>query len=127
MPQTAAQLDRAFAALREVLKAGGENLLVTVDKAGDFQVCDPKRTDRIGRPLFAAAVQTRKNYVAYHLMGVYTAPDLAESLSPSLQKRLRGKACFNFTTVDAAQVEELKALTKIAMKRLRETRLPWAR
>jgi hypothetical protein len=36
--------------------------------------------DRIGRPLFVAAVQTRKSYVSYHLMPVYVQPSVDEGL-----------------------------------------------
>ena len=76
--------------------------------------------DRIGRPLFVAAVQTRKNYVSYHLMPIYAAPRLARSLSPGLKKRMHGQSCFNFTTIDAAHVRELSALTKAGIEAFRD-------
>jgi len=43
---------------------------VLVDKPGDYQLGSRQLTDRIGRPLWAAAVQIKKNYVSYHLMPV---------------------------------------------------------
>jgi hypothetical protein len=35
-----------------------------------LQNASPSLKDRTGRPLFVAAVQTRKNYVSYHLIPV---------------------------------------------------------
>ena len=93
-------LDDTFTALRKILAAQSKRLIVIVDKPGDYQVGSPTMKDRIGRPLFVAAVQTRKNYVSYHLMPVYVRPELLKTLSPRLKKRMQGKSCFNFTAVD---------------------------
>ena len=77
------KLDDTFAALRQLLAAHSKRLTVIVDKPGDYQVGSPTMKDRIGRPLFVAAVQTRKNYVSYHLMPVYMRPELLRTLSPT--------------------------------------------
>ena len=115
-----------FATLRRMLDTHAKTLLVQVDKPGDYQVCLPTKTDRIGRPLFVAAVQTRKNYVSFHLMPVYMCPELVKTVSPALKKRMQGKACFNFTTIEPAQVKELSALTKKGLARMKSVKLPWA-
>jgi hypothetical protein len=60
-------------------------------------------------PLFVAAAQIRKNYVSFHLMPIYAIRELQKSVSPGLRKRMQGKACFNFTTIDAAHLKELAA------------------
>jgi hypothetical protein len=125
MPKTAA-FSETFATLRGVLDKHARNLLVHVDKPGDYQLCSTTMTDRVGRPLFIAAVQTRKRYVSFHLMPVYACPDLVKEISPSLKKRMQGKACFNFTTIEPAQVKELSALTKKGLARIKNVRLPWA-
>jgi hypothetical protein len=65
-----------------------------------------------GRPMFFAAVRTGKNYVSYHLMPVYGCPELLEGASPELMKRMQGKACFNFTSVDERLFAELAQLTQ---------------
>jgi hypothetical protein len=101
-------------------------LLVQVDKPGEYQLSSRTLKDRIGRPLFVAAVQTKKNYVSYHLMPIYTLPDLMKDVSPRLRKRMQGKSCFNFTTIDDAQVRELTGLTREGIKRFKTVRLPWA-
>jgi hypothetical protein len=120
------RLDDTFAALRQVLAAHSKRLTVIVDKPGDYQVGSPTMKDRIGRPLFVAAVQTRKNYVSYHLMPVYMRPDLLKTLSPRLTKRMQGKACFNFITVDPDEAKELSALTRAGIAAFRDLKLPWA-
>jgi hypothetical protein len=119
------RLDDTFAALRHVLAAHSKQLIVTVDKPGDYQVGSPTMKDRIGRPLFVAAVQTRKNYVSYHLMPVYMRPELLKTLSPALKKRMQGKACFNFTAVGPDQLKELATVTKAGIAAFRDVKLPW--
>ena len=83
-------------------------------------------TDRVGRPLFCAAVQINKSYVSYHLMPVYANPALRNSLSPALKKRMQGKSCFNFTTVEPGQLKELAAVTKKGIAGFKNLNLPWA-
>ena len=118
-------LDETFAALRGMLAAQSKRLVVTVDKPGDYQVASPTMKDRIGRPLYVAGVKTGKNYVSYHLLPVYMKPELLKSVPPSLKKRMQGKACFNFTTVDRDQLKELAAVTKTGIAAFRDVKLPW--
>lgn len=119
-------LSETFSTLRDVLASQSENLVVTVDKPGDFQVGSPDQQDRIGRPLFVAGVRIRKNYVSYYLMPVYVLPRLADRLSPGLKKRMHGKACFNFTTIAGDQVGEMSKLTRAGIEAFRDAELPWA-
>ena len=115
-----------FAALRAILEPHAKRLTVTVDGPGHFELASPTMTDRIGRPLFCAAVQINKNYVSYHLMPLYGNMALCNSLSPALRKRMQGKACFNFTTVEPAQLKELAAVTKKGIAGFKNLKLPWA-
>ena len=64
-----------------------------------------------GKPMWFGAVQPMKNYVSYHLMPIYGSEALAATISPGLKKRMQGKSCFNFKTVDAALFAELGVLT----------------
>ena len=120
-------LDDTFAILRGVLAAHSTHLVTSVDKPGDYQVASPTMKDRIGRPLFVAAVKTNKNYVSYHLMPVYVRPELVKTLSPGLKKRMQGKSCFNFTTIDPAEAKELSAVTRAGIAGFRDLKLPWAK
>jgi hypothetical protein len=115
-----------FTTLKGILQRHGRNLVVLVDKPGDFQLGSPTMVDRIGRPLFVAAAQVRASYVSFHLMPIYTDPALLKSVSPALRKRMQGKSCFNFTTIDAAQAKELAALTKTGIARFKNLDLPWS-
>jgi hypothetical protein len=55
--------------------------------------------------------------VSFYLMGVYGAPDLLESMSPELRRRMQGKSCFNFTRIDEPLLAELAALTERSIAR----------
>jgi hypothetical protein len=114
-----------FEALRAILEPHAKRLTVTVDKPGHFELASPTMTDRVGRPLFCAAVQINKNYVSYHLMPVYANAALRNRLSPALRKRMQGKACFNFTTVEPGQLKELAAVTKKGIAGFKNLKLPW--
>jgi len=116
-----------FAALRAILQRHAKRLTVIVDKADDFQVASPTLVDRTGRPLFVAAAQIKKNYVSFHLMPIYAVPELRKAVSPALRKRMQGKACFNFTTLDATHAKELAALTKKGIEQFEKVDLPWAK
>ena len=64
------------------------------------------------KPMFFGAVQIKKNYVSYHLMPVYVDPTLLDNISEPLRKRMQGKSCFNFTSVDKELFSELALLTE---------------
>ena len=119
-------LEATFKTLRKVLQPYERTLLVAVDEPGNYQLSSPAMSDRIGRPLFVAAVQTKKRYVTFHLMPVYACPDLVKGLSPSLRKRMQGKSCFNFTSIGPRDARELSALTKKGIARYRMIKLPWS-
>ena len=46
-------------------------------------------------------------------------PEMLETISPELKKRMQGKSCFNFRTVDEALFDELTALTKRGYERFK--------
>ena len=125
MPPTSATAD-TFATLRAILKRHGGRLIATSDTPSEFMLALRDRVDRAGRPLAVAGVQVRKNYVSYHLMPVYADPALLKTISPALKKRMQGKSCFNFTSIDAGLAAELSALTKDGIARYRKMPLPWA-
>jgi hypothetical protein len=59
---------------------------------------------------YFAGVRTGKRYVSFYLMPVYAQPQMLDDVSPALRKRMQGKACFNFVTVDEQLMGELEAL-----------------
>jgi hypothetical protein len=66
---------------------------------------------------FVAGVRPGKRYVSFYLMAVYGFPELAAEMSPQLRRRMQGKSCFNFTTVDEVLIAELEALTAQGLDR----------
>jgi hypothetical protein len=64
------------------------------------------------QPLCFGGVRLGKAYVSFYLMSVYARADLMKGMSPELKKRMQGKSCFNFKTVDEKLFKELEKLTK---------------
>jgi hypothetical protein len=116
-----------FRILRGVLEKHRGRMIVVADSPTDYSIASPDMVDRSGRPLFVAAVQIKKSYVSFHLMPVYVDPTLRDPLSPALQKRMQGKACFNFVTIEPADARELSALTNKGIAGFKNLDLPWAR
>lgn len=71
---------------------------------------DTFHTMKNGKPLFFAAAQIKKNYVSFYLMPIYVTPGLLKGVSSALRKRMQGKSCFNFKSVDSTLFVELEIL-----------------
>jgi len=112
------QRDLVFQRLKKYLKTHERHLVVQTDSPTNFYLNSPKPNDK-GKPVFFGAVQSKKSYVSYHLMPVYMFPDLLDSLSPELKKRMQGKSCFNFKEPDELLFRELETLTKKSLQRFR--------
>jgi hypothetical protein len=105
--------------LKELLKKYEPELQLKVDSEGKFSL-DAAYSQQYKREMFFGSVTIGKRYVSYHLMPVYVFPELLDSLSPQLKKRMQGKSCFNFNKVDEALFEELAHLTQAGFKRYQE-------
>src|SRR4051812_24691093 len=109
----ATDFDDVFAALRSVLESyAAKPAFIVSDRPNKYVLSSATKADRTGKPLFIACAQVNKNYVSYHLMPIYMNPALQAAVSPALKKRMQGKACFNFTSTEPAQLRELASLTK---------------
>ena len=101
--------DSVHARLREIILKHRGDLVVTKDGPAGVALEIPGLE---GKPWgYVAGTRLGKSYVSYYLMPVYASPELAATLSPELQKRMQGKACFNFTKVDEGLLAELEAVT----------------
>jgi hypothetical protein len=109
-PKKPVDFDAVFARLRAILVPYARTLKAVHDQP-DYYYLETKIVLYKGKPVFFAAVRKGKGYVSFHLMPVYAYPKLRATLSPTLRKRMQGKACFNFTTVDEELFEELRQLT----------------
>lgn len=72
------------------------------------------------QPLCFGGVRLGKAYVSFYLMSVYVSAEEMKGISPELRKRMQGKSCFNFKTVDEALFKELAGLTKAGAARFND-------
>lgn len=104
-----------FAELRAVLAPYAGKVDTTKVDESDLYV-DTRHIQNNKKPLFFGAVQLNKSFVSFHLMAVYTKPELLAAVSPELKSRIQGKSCFNFSAVEPALIKELAALAKASYK-----------
>ena len=105
--------DRDFPAvtarLRRILEPYRDRFAVTRDEPAGMSLEIPGLE---GQPRgYFAGIRVGKRYVSYYLMAVYAFPELIETMSPGLRRRMQGKACFNFTKVDEPLLAELADVT----------------
>ena len=110
MPETS-DFQAVFERLKAILQTYESQLLITLNEPGYYSLNTPY-SPKFKKELFFGAVQARKNYVSYHLMPVYVFPSLLDGISPSLRKRMQGKSCFNFRSVNEDTFAELEQLTQ---------------
>ena len=100
-----------FDKLRSILQQFESKLIVVHDTKDHYYLDTPVIMKNKARGFFGA-VKIGKNYVSFHLMPIYTCPGLLKELSPELRKRMQGKACFNFSSVDEKLFKELDTISK---------------
>lgn len=105
-----------FDALKEIMARYQADLIIDKDEQGDYSLTATP-SESYPKGLWFGAVQIKKNYVSYHLMPVYVFSDLVDGMSSGLKKRMQGKSCFNFKTVDPPLLEELAALKLAGFER----------
>jgi hypothetical protein len=98
--------------LKAIFKPYLKKLVVVSESETDIYIDTPV-VMKNRHPVFFGAVRTGKAYVSFHLMAFYCFPELTKAMSPALKKRMQGKSCLNFTTVDKDLFKELEALTKL--------------
>lgn len=116
---TAKDFQSVYDELKKIMAPFARKTLKAHEAPGQMQLIAPPVSRSRGKEVWFGAVKINKNYISYHLMPVYACPDLLESISPELKKRMQGKACFNFTTIDKALFQELKTLTKKGHQRFK--------
>lgn len=104
-------LANAFADLKQLMLPFASQLEVASDTDQELSL-NTRHVQKNKTPLWFGGVQIKKNYVSYHLMPVYINPELLADISPALRKRMQGKSCFNFKSVDEPLFQELAQLTQ---------------
>jgi hypothetical protein len=115
------QFEAVFERLKGILQAYEPQLLVQANGSTDYTLNTPYVAE-YKKELFFGGVQIKKNYVSYHLMPVYVFPALLDEASPELKKRMQGKSCFNFTSINEATFEELSRLTQRGFEEFKQER-----
>jgi hypothetical protein len=110
-----AQLSAVFERLKGILKPYAPRMVVVKDDKNWYYL-DTRFTGRNKKPIMFAAARVGKGYVSFYLMCVYCRPEWIEMMSPELKKRMQGKACFNFTSIDEKLFAELEELTKTSVE-----------
>jgi len=106
-----ADFSETFDKLRAILKKHEPKLTLKLDKPDNYSL-DAAYSEKWKKVLFFASVQVRKNYVSYYLMPIYMDVELQAAITDGLKKRMQGKACFNFTTIEPSQIRDLAQLTR---------------
>ncbi|MEP7288231.1 MAG: hypothetical protein ABI947_20965 [Chloroflexota bacterium] len=94
MPDTA-QFPVIFGLLKGLLEPFESHFVVKENTDAAYYL-ETHLIEQYKKPLMFSAIYIKKQYVSYHLFPVYMRPDLITTLSQPLQKRMQGKACFNF-------------------------------
>jgi hypothetical protein len=102
---------KLFERFKRMLEPYAKDMYVSADSAQWYGVDMAPEAERDPTTWFGAT-RVGKRYVSYYLMPVYVKPDLLDSVSPELRKRMQGKSCFNFAKVDERLLSELEELTR---------------
>ena len=102
-----------FNALRTIIAPYAHQQMRVVHDTPDYYCLETTFPLMQHKSVMFAAVRTGKGYVSYHLVPLYMNPRLQAKVSPELNRRKQGKACFNFTKPDHKLFTELADLTKL--------------
>ncbi len=101
-----------YARLRMIMIEAAPAMTINRDEPGTLELRTSNIDPKTKQPGWFGTVTSKKSYVAFHLMPLYSAPELAKDISPALAKRKQGKTCFNFTKADDVLFDELSALAR---------------
>lgn len=116
MTQGDPAFEPVFRRLRAILDPYARDLHVAADSEGIFGLDMATESERNPTTWFAG-VRRGKAYVSFYLMPIYVEPSLLDGVSPELKRRMQGKSCFNFRSIDDELFNELEALTRRGFER----------
>lgn len=117
MAREAPDFQAVFERLRAILEPYAPAMTITTDKPGHYYLDTKVIYPKNGKPIFFGAATINRNYVSFHLFPVYMFPDLLNGISPELKKRMQGKSCFNFKSINDEQAAELETLVRRGVER----------
>ncbi len=103
-------LQPTFDALKALVEPYAEFMDVT--NTPDFYNLDSYTRDENGNRMLFAAVRLGESDVSYCLAAPGLRSEIFARLSPALEQYLQSDACFHFTHLDPARLDDLQALTQ---------------
>ena len=108
-----------FAELKAILAPYAKKCSVLHDTSDNYFL-NTRYMMKNKQPLCFAGARKGKAYVSFYLMPVYACPELLSKMSPELKRRMQGKSCFNFKSVDERLFKELAKLTRVGFTRFND-------
>ena len=116
----ASDFSAVFARLKPVLAKHGKRLSAKTDTPVEYTLVTHRASpfpQHKGQPMWFGSLRLGKAYVSFHLMPLYMTPELTNTISPELRKRMQGKTCFNFKSEPEPElIAELERLTEAGLK-----------
>jgi len=112
-------LDELFNQLRIILKKYEGVLKPKKDELGFYDLWSFKDLEIAGRQrkeVFFASFVTRKKYVGFYYMPIYTDTELSEVFKPELLSLLKGKSCFHIKKLTPELETQIKEVLEIGYK-----------
>ena len=104
------ELTATFDRLRALFAPHAPKCVVLHDEPTRYYLGTHEVRPKDGYRTWFGGVEIKKAYVSAHLVPVHVHPELLETASPGLRKRMQGKSCFNFKAVDEPLFDELGRL-----------------
>jgi hypothetical protein len=114
---TTSDLAGTYARLRPILDPYVSRMQVVQDNERGVYL-NTHAVMKNGQPLFFASIAINKGYVSFYVNPVDVYPDLLDDIG-LLKKRLQGKSCVNFRSVDDEQLDELRRLVERGYERFK--------
>jgi len=113
--RTSPDFDTTFQQLKAIFEPYRSRLIVSAESDSLFSL-EVDHVMKNKHRLYFGGVRKGKAYVSFHLMPVYSCPEIESQISADLKKRMQGKSCFNFSQPDAKLFKELAKITKLGFK-----------
>ena len=109
-----------FERIRPFFAAHAARCVVLHDEPGRYCLGTHEMRAKDGYRTMFGGVEIKKAYVSAHLIPVYVHPDMLDEIGADLRKRMQGKSCFNFKTVDDELFAGLRSLIDAGATRFQQ-------
>ena len=109
-------LPAIFIALKPLYTRHARKGVILHDEPGKYYLGTHEMRAKDGYRTWLGGIEIKKNYVAVHLVPVYADPSLLDGISPALMKRMQGKNCFNFKSIEPELFKEMGQLIDAGVK-----------